>query len=135
MSTLTIMHLWWWNVCHMHLTGRPVYSIIRDPAHRRGSCLRDRSSRSQRSGGDCIRRHATVDRMFTPVFIVIVLFTLKMYCEYKCRDRNRLRFLLFPEFAESRRPRWKHTESIQIPPPHARRWTQILLPPSGCQAA
>lgn len=26
-------------------------------------------------------------------------------------------------------------EWIQIPPPHARRWTQILLSPSGCQAA
>lgn len=26
-------------------------------------------------------------------------------------------------------------ESIQIPPPHAKRWTQILLPPSACQVA
>ena len=26
-------------------------------------------------------------------------------------------------------------EWIQIPPPHARRWTQIVLPPSGRQAA
>lgn len=25
-------------------------------------------------------------------------------------------------------------ESIQIPPPHTKRWTQILLPPSVCQA-